>query len=350
MSGERLMALMSASCRMPRNGTGQWMKPIQRRYSDSERPDWSFRTISAFNGRDVFDHAASPWKPVSSTVPTSRCSAPLKYTSSPLASDAIKGTSARATLRHRSRSTTCAPRPSRAAISSPLSDAPPRERSTVIAVANPAARARERRAVSQQPFPDRPEVLEVARIERIDGCSSDGEQGGQRIGHPNAVGRFQRLQPVHGRRGGYERRAGAAYAASRPEYHVGPVEGAGVVGPRPDRFAEPIGCDLDAVAVEHLDRALEREAPGEPGERGPVGDPRIREVHGGGWCLEGYGREPLAGEGQGRVIRAFAKAEDMVGHAPQEPEAVTRVDHQEGERQREGTRQALLAGHPEAAP
>src|SRR5437773_10729652 len=123
ISGERLMALMSASCRMPRNGTGQWMKPIQRRYSDSERPDWSFRTISAFNGRDVFDHAASPWKPVSSTVPTSRCSAPLKYTSSPLASDAIKGTSARATLRHRSRSTTCAPRPSRAAISSPLSDA-----------------------------------------------------------------------------------------------------------------------------------------------------------------------------------------------------------------------------------
>ena len=50
------------------------------------------------------------------------------------------------------------------------------------------------------------------------------------------------------------------------------------------------------------------------------------------------------------MIRAFAKAEDMVGHAPQEPEAVTRMDHQEGERQREGTRQALLAGHPEAAP
>src|SRR2546422_3108960 len=100
----------------------------------------------------------------------------------------------------------------------------------------------------------------------------------------SAVGRFQRLQPVHGRRGGYERRAGAAYAASRPEYHVGPVEGAGVVGPRPDRFAEPVGRDLDAVAVEHLDRALEREAPGEPGDRRPVGDPRILEVHGGGGC------------------------------------------------------------------
>ncbi len=50
---------------------------------------------------------------------------------------------------------------------------------TVIGQANGAARARERRPVSQQTFPDRPEVLEVARIERIDGCSSDGEQAGQ---------------------------------------------------------------------------------------------------------------------------------------------------------------------------
>src|SRR5436189_3793 len=234
------------------------MKPAHRRYSERDNPDWSPRTMSALGARGRLLHIWSPWYPVTSTRRARCASAPRKYTSSPLASAARNGSSGpggasgpRQASRARRRSRT----PTAWAIAPPLSGAPLLDGSNAIASCSPYGCASTVTAGESYPLEMVPSIRNgTARSDELRFCARPARDASR--------------NPRY-----------AAASRSGAEHEIGLVESRPGELAVPYRLAEPVGRRLDIGAVEYLDCRVAAVTARQPGERWPVGDGRVAEVH-----------------------------------------------------------------------